>query len=51
MHATYPHGVGMPGARDKTDDTPVTSVVVDSSLYAANAKSDRDNDGIACEQS
>ncbi len=50
MHEKYPHGVGRPGARDQTTGTPVTNFVVSSALYSANAKSDRDDDGIACEQ-
>jgi hypothetical protein len=50
MRQTYPHGVGRPGARDKTSGTPVTSFKVSSALYEANTKSDGDGDGIACEQ-
>ena len=50
MNKAYPHGVGRPGARDKTSSTPVTNFKVSSSLYAANRKSDRDGDGVACEK-
>jgi Excalibur calcium-binding domain len=51
LNADYPHGVGRPGARDKTSGTPVTSFTASRALYAANSESDRDNDGIACEKS
>ena len=50
MHGSYPHGIGRPGARDHTSGTPVTTFHVSASLYAANAESDRDGDGIACEK-
>ncbi len=50
MHRVYPHGVGRPGARDKTSGKPVTSFKRSKALYKANAKSDRDKDGIACEK-
>ncbi len=50
LRADYPHGVGQPGAVDSTSGTPVTDFTVDQDLYDANTKSDRDNDGIACEQ-
>ncbi|SDC73273.1 excalibur calcium-binding domain-containing protein [Nocardioides lianchengensis] len=50
MHRVYPHGVGKPGARDKTSGKPVTSFKRSKALYQANAKSDRDKDGIACEK-
>ena len=50
MNKAYPHGVGRKGARDKTSGTPVTNFKVSNSIYAANRKSDRDKDGIACEK-
>lgn len=46
----YPHGVGLPGASDSTSGSPVTTFKVSQELYAANSHSDRDGDGIACEQ-
>jgi hypothetical protein len=49
MHRVYPHGVGRPGARDRTSGTPVTSFKRSAPLYNANRGSDRDGDGIACE--
>ncbi|MCW2613868.1 MAG: Excalibur calcium-binding domain protein [Frankiales bacterium] len=51
LNADYPHGVGRPGAKDKTSTgNPVTDFRVDQALYDANTKSDRDDDGIACEK-
>ncbi|GAB2855447.1 excalibur calcium-binding domain-containing protein [Nocardioides pacificus] len=50
LHRVYPHGVGLPGARDRTSGTPVTSFKRSRALYRANKKSDRDKDGVACEQ-
>jgi len=50
LNKVYPHGVGRPGARDKTSDTPVTNFRVDRALYNANKGKDRDGDGIACEK-
>ncbi len=50
MHQVYPHGVGKPGAHDKTSGRPVTTFKKSTALYNANKKSDRDKDGIACEQ-
>ncbi|QIG43495.1 excalibur calcium-binding domain-containing protein [Nocardioides anomalus] len=49
MHRVYPHGVGKPGAVDQTSGTPVTTFKRSVPLYVANAGSDRDKDGIACE--
>lgn len=49
MHKVYPHGVGKPGAKDRTSGTPVTTFKRSTPLYNANAGSDRDKDGIACE--
>lgn len=50
LNKDYPHGVGKPGARDKTSGTPVRNFEVSKALYDANKKSDRDKDGIACEK-
>ncbi|TCJ00405.1 excalibur calcium-binding domain-containing protein [Aeromicrobium sp. IC_218] len=50
MHKTYKHGVGKPGARDRTSGTPVTTFKRSKKIYTANRKSDRDKDGIACEK-
>ena len=50
LNKAYPHGVGRKGARDKTSGTPATGFKVSDSLYAANRKSDRDGDGVACEK-
>lgn len=49
LNKVYPHGVGKPGARDKTSGTPVTNFTRNLAVYNANTKSDRDKDGIACE--
>jgi len=51
LRAVYPHGVGRPGAVDVTTGAPpVTTFLVSAALYAANSGSDRDKDGVACEQ-
>jgi Excalibur calcium-binding domain len=52
LNADYPHGVGRPGARDKTRNRsePVTTFKISKPLYEANRESDRDDDGIACER-
>jgi len=50
MHRVYKHGVGRFGAHDHTSGTPVTTFKRSNTLYRANKKSDRDGDGIACEQ-
>ena len=50
MHKSYAHGVGKNGAHDRTSGTPVTNFKRSNELYQANRKSDRDGDGIACEQ-
>jgi len=49
MHQDYPHGVGRPGAVDRSSGTPVTDFHVDQDLYDANDGRDRDKDGVACE--
>ncbi len=38
------------GAVDRTSGTPVTTFHKSTALYTANSGSDRDKDGIACEQ-
>ena len=50
LNKVYPHGVGLPNAKDKTSGTPVTNFKRSKPLYLANTKSDRDKDGIACEK-
>lgn len=52
LNKVYPHGVGRKGAKDKVSGKtkPVTNFKVDTAVYNANKKSDRDNDGIACEK-
>ena len=52
LHRTYPHGVGRKGARDHVSgrSKPVTNFAVSTAVYNANRKSDRDNDGVACEK-
>ena len=51
MQETYPHGVGRPGATDKTSGSaPVTTFTRSAALYEANIGSDRDGDEIACEK-
>ncbi|MFT3661009.1 MAG: excalibur calcium-binding domain-containing protein [Gordonia sp. (in: high G+C Gram-positive bacteria)] len=50
MQKQYPHGVGRPGARDKTRSRPVTTFRVNRALYERNTHLDRDKDGIACEK-
>jgi hypothetical protein len=50
LNKVYPHGVGLPKAKDKTSGTPVTTFKRSKPLYVANKKSDRDKDGVACEK-
>lgn len=50
LNKAYPHGVGKPGAKDKTSGVPVRTFKVDKKVYNLNTKSDRDKDGIACEK-
>jgi hypothetical protein len=52
LNGDYPHGVGLPGARDRTrsGSSPVTTFMASTALYNANADRDRDGDGIACEK-
>ncbi len=51
MHRQYPHGVGRLGAVDQVrgPTKPVTHFYRSNDIYAANAKSDADHDGVACE--
>lgn len=50
MHTVFPHGVGRPGAVDKTSGTRVTTFYVSSWIYNANPGRDADKDGIGCEK-
>ena len=58
LNKVYPHGVGRPGAWDKTSakGKRVTNFRVDKNVYNLNDGGfrqydlDRDNDGIACEK-
>lgn len=49
LNKVYPGGVALPGAVNVGGSTKLTPKF-DKSLYAANKKSDRDKDGIACEK-
>jgi len=50
LNRAYPHGVGRPGARDKTSGRPVKNFRVNRSVYTQNTHLDRDHDGVACEK-
>ncbi len=50
LNRVFPHGVGRPGAVDRTTGARVANFKRDRALYNANSKSDRDKDGIACEK-
>lgn len=52
LNKKYKHGVGRKGAKDKVKGSTkrVTTFYVNTALYNANKKSDRDKDGIACEK-
>jgi hypothetical protein len=61
LNKVYPHGVGRPGARDKTSSgEPVTNFRANRTVYSYNdgrrprddkeRDLDRDDDGIACEK-
>lgn len=52
LNAKYKHGVGRKGARDhvKGKTKPVKNFYVNTGLYNANTKLDRDKDGVACEK-
>jgi hypothetical protein len=49
LNKVYPGGVAKPGAVNKGSATK-NEPTVDTALYKANIKSDRDKDGIACEK-
>lgn len=51
LEKVYPHGVGRSGVTDETSGAdPVTNFTRNTKTYNRNKKSDRDKDGIACEQ-
>ncbi|GAA2669617.1 excalibur calcium-binding domain-containing protein [Actinoplanes palleronii] len=52
LNKKYKHGVGKKGAKDKVrgKTKAVTTFYVNTKLYNANKKSDRDKDGVACEK-
>lgn len=52
LNKVYPHGVAKKGARDRVSGSskPVKNFKVDTAVYKANAKKDRDKDGVACEK-
>jgi hypothetical protein len=51
LNAKYPHGVGKPGAVDKTTGLKVINFTKHTALYTVNAPArDSDKDGIACEK-
>ena len=49
LNKVYPGGVALPGAINAGGATK-KEPKYDKALYLANQKSDRDNDGIACEK-
>lgn len=52
LNRVYPHGVAKVGGVDRVSGrgTGATGFLVSNALYSANAKSDRDKDGVACEK-
>lgn len=54
LNRTWPHGVGLAHARDRSSGTPVTNFYRNSAAYRAaeghNGTLDADNDGVACEK-
>ena len=54
LNKTWPHGVGLAKAKDRTSGTPVTTFYRNTKAYWAaerhNGTLDRDNDRIACEK-
>jgi hypothetical protein len=51
LNKVYPHGVGRPGAKDRTaSGDPVTNFRRSRVLYLENRHLDRDKDGVACEK-
>jgi len=49
LNKIYPGGIALPGAVNAGGATK-KEPTIDAALYKANKKSDRDNDGIACEK-
>jgi hypothetical protein len=50
LNKVYPHGVGLPGAVDRTSGSPVVDFTRDAATYRLNPARDRDKDRIACER-
>jgi hypothetical protein len=52
LNKTFKHGVARKGAKDKVRGStkPVTNFTVNTKVYNANKKLDRDKDGVACEK-
>ena len=54
LNKTWPHGVGLAKARDRSSGRPVTNFYRNTKAYRAaeghNGTLDADNDGIACEK-
>ncbi|KYH45009.1 excalibur calcium-binding domain-containing protein [Branchiibius sp. NY16-3462-2] len=52
LNKAYAHGVAKAGAKDKVSGKakPVKNFTVNTAVYNANKKLDRDKDGIACEK-
>ena len=50
LNRTYPHGVGRPGAHDKSSGAQVTNFTRNKAVYLKYKSLDRDHDGIACEK-
>ncbi len=52
LRRVYPHGVGLPGARDRVRGRtrPVTNFTRNAAVYRANSGRDADHDGVACER-
>jgi hypothetical protein len=52
LNKTYKHGVAKKGAKDKVrgKSKAVTTFKVNTKVYNANKKLDRDKDGVACEK-
>ena len=54
LNRRWRHGVGLPGARDRTSGRPVTNFFRSRATYSRamsfNRRLDRDRDGIACEK-
>lgn len=51
LNKVYPHGVGIAGARDDSEEEPVRNFAVDAKVYRLNgSRLDRDKDKIVCEK-